>query len=160
MNDRPAADNRQLLENKHLSGAAWFYWIAALSVVNSLVAAFGGQWNFVVGLGITQFFDAIAHAVASEFGTEVRLFALPFDLGAAAVFVLLGVLARKRFVAAYVVGLMLYAADGLLFLLVQDWLGFGFHGLATVFIIGGLHACRQLRSLPEAGELAAACPSS
>ncbi|MCP4560303.1 MAG: hypothetical protein GY837_07230, partial [Bosea sp.] len=35
------------------SGANWFYWIAGLSIANSLVILFQGEWGFVVGLGIT-----------------------------------------------------------------------------------------------------------
>src|SRR5216117_2936789 len=36
------------------SGASWFYWIAGLSLINSIVAFTGGQWAFLFGLGITQ----------------------------------------------------------------------------------------------------------
>lgn len=35
-------------------GAGWFDWIAALSIVNSLISLFGGNWHLVLGLGITD----------------------------------------------------------------------------------------------------------
>ena len=37
-----------------LSGANWFFWIAGLSLVNSLIILFSGEWSFIVGLGATQ----------------------------------------------------------------------------------------------------------
>src|SRR5438067_7750738 len=40
-------------------GASWFYWIGALSIINTLVAMSGNGTRFIFGLGITQFIDAI-----------------------------------------------------------------------------------------------------
>ena len=48
------------------SGANWFFWIAGLSVVNSLAAFFDVEWGFIIGLGITQIVDGIAWVVAEE----------------------------------------------------------------------------------------------
>src|SRR5881394_752088 len=31
------------------SGASWFYWIAALSLINSISAASGSSWRFIIG---------------------------------------------------------------------------------------------------------------
>lgn len=36
------------------SGAHWFYWIAVLSLINSLVFHFGWNWSFFMGLAATQ----------------------------------------------------------------------------------------------------------
>ena len=58
------------LETQHASGANWFYWIAGLSVINSVIILAGGGWGFVVGLGITQFIDAIATVVVAETGAS------------------------------------------------------------------------------------------
>ena len=44
-------------------GANWFFWIAGLSVINSLIITFGGEMSFVIGLGITQFIDGISIAL-------------------------------------------------------------------------------------------------
>src|SRR5215469_2722671 len=40
--------------------AGWFDWIAALSIVNSVISLFNGSWHFVVGLGITELIDGLA----------------------------------------------------------------------------------------------------
>jgi hypothetical protein len=142
------------LEQQHVNGANWFYWIAALSLVNSAIIHFGGEWSFVIGLGITQFFDAIAAVVAAEAGAGAASLALAFaiaaDLAVAGAFVLFGVFARKRHTWAFVLGMLFYALDGLLFLLVGDWLSIGFHVFALIGLTGGLSASRKIvaRSAP------------
>lgn len=45
---------RQQLEQRMKSGANWFYWIAALSLVTSIISLAGGDWGFLVSLGVTQ----------------------------------------------------------------------------------------------------------
>ena len=42
------------LEQQHRAGSQWFYWIAALTLINTAGSVFGSSWGFVVGLGITQ----------------------------------------------------------------------------------------------------------
>ena len=54
------------------SGASWFYWIAGLSLINSISAASGSSWRFIVGLGITQIFDEFGN----HMGTGGRWVAL------------------------------------------------------------------------------------
>lgn len=131
-------------------GASWFYWIAALSVINSVVIHFHGQWGFAVGLGITQVFDAIAMGVGeaggSGAGMVATVIALGFDVFAAAVVALFGFLAAREKGWAFIVGGTLYAMDGLIFLIVQDWMGLGLHALALFFIANGFLALRELRA--------------
>jgi hypothetical protein len=153
--DTPAASDsdteRLKLETQHANGANWFYWIAALSLVNSAIIHAGGEWSFVIGLGITQFVDAVAAVVAMEVGADAVLLtkglAIGADLLVAGLFVLFGVFARRRRSWAFVVGMGLYALDGLLFLLVSDWLSIGFHAFALVGLAAGLSASRKLESL-------------
>lgn len=149
----PAAQ-REKLETQHKSGANWFFWIAGLSLVNSGVMLAGGQWGFIVGLGVTQFADAVGAAIAEEVGGGVGLRAtvFVFDAFVAGFFVLFGVLARKHHTWAFVTGMVLYAADGLLFLLVGDWLSLAFHGFALFGLFGGLAASRKLSSLARPAE--------
>src|SRR5690348_7668634 len=74
-----------------VSGAKWFYWIAALSMVNSLVAVFGGNFHFVLGLGITSVVDELAKRAGSA-GTILDFVINGFVAG---VFVLFGIFAVK-----------------------------------------------------------------
>ncbi len=124
------------------SGASWFYWVAALSLVNSIAAFTGSDWRFILGLGITQIFDAIGHEIASA----GKIVALLLDLIAAGVFVLFGVFANKCHLWAFIVGIVLFALDGLIFLLAQDWLGVGFHVFVLYCLFRGVQACRRLKT--------------
>jgi len=45
------------------SGARWFYWIAGLSMINSIAAMSNSSWSFLAGLGITQFIPGLALGV-------------------------------------------------------------------------------------------------
>jgi hypothetical protein len=129
------------------SGANWFFWIAGLSLVNSVIALAGGGTRFVLGLGITQIVDAIARQANMGTGVPVVV-----DIIAAGIFVPFGLQARKRQNWAFLVGMILYALDGLLFMLVKDILGIGFHLFALFFIYKGMKANEQLGAL-ERGAL-------
>src|ERR1051325_5187828 len=129
------------LQRKIKSGAGWFHWIAALSLINSVIAAAGAGWTFIVGLGVTQFLDAFAHGIESGAATVV---ALGLDVLVAGVFVFFGIFAGKRHTWAFLIGMILYGLDGLLFLLVSDWLSVGFHGFALYCIFKGFQSLREL----------------
>lgn len=144
--------DRAKLEQTFVGGANWFFWIAALSLINSAILLFGGGWGFVVGLGATQVVDAVVVMAAEEAGASSalapKLVALTVDAFVAGVFVLFGLFARKRYAWAFIVGMLLYTMDGLLFLVVSDWLSFGFHVFALFGIWGGYAACRKLAEVP------------
>ena len=127
------------------SGAGWFYWIAGLSLINSISMLSGSGWGFIVGLGITQVIDGLA----SELGSSGRLVALMLDLLAAGVFVFFGVFANKRYAWAFIVGMVLYALDGLIFVLVGDWLSAGFHVFVLLCILAGFSANQKLKGCPR-----------
>ena len=141
----PSVDQLRLA-NTARSGAGWFYWIAGLSVVNSIATLSGSSWGFIIGLGITQVFDALA----SNLGGSGKLVALVLDLLAAGVLVVFGVFANKGRAWAFVVGMILYALDGLIFLAVGDWLSVGFHVFALFCILAGFSANQKLRALQRA----------
>jgi len=146
-------EERLRLEKRFKEGANWFLWIAGLSLVNSIMLAIGGGWNFLIGLGITQFVDGFASVAAAYFGSEVstmiQILALIIDVGVAGVFALLGFLARKRHRWGFIVGMILYALDGLIFLIVPDFVSIGFHVFALFWMFTGLRASRRLGELEE-----------
>lgn len=139
--------NRQMIR----SGGDWFFWIAGLSLVNSLIAAFGGQWSFIIGLGVTQVIDGLAIVIIEEAeivnGSIILATALFLNVLVALFVVLFGILARKHMGWAFIIGMILYAFDGLLFFLVQDWLSVGFHVFALYCIYAGYSALRKLKFL-------------
>jgi hypothetical protein len=133
-----------VLEKQLRGGGSWFYWIAGLSLVNSVMALSGSGTRFVLGLGVTQIFDGLAQGFGSGAGLAV---AVVLDLLAAAVFVFFGVFANKRHTWSFIVGMALYALDGLIYLIGPDWLGVGFHAFVLFCLFRGFKACRALNAL-------------
>lgn len=138
-----AADDLEL-RRQISSGANWFYWIAGLSLVNSVISLFEGNWSFAVGLGITQIFDGIARAAVEEgVGNWIKYVFFTLDLIAAAVFAIFGVFANRAQSWAFVTGMILFALDGAILLFFGDVLGIIIHALALYFLVRGLLAARQ-----------------
>lgn len=132
------------------NGANWFFWIAGLSLVNTAIMHFGGNVQFVVGLGVTLFVDAIASEVVKnepQAHLIATIIAVGFSTFCSAVACLFGWLSRKRIIPLFALGMVIYFLDGLLFLLLQDWLSLAFHGYALFCMWGGLSAYRQFNQI-------------
>jgi hypothetical protein len=123
-------------EQKIVRGANWFYWIAGLSIVNSITLAFDAKLTFPVGLGITQVFDGIASGMRSDVARVVGFCA---DAFVAILVVLVGYLAR-RYRGVYLLGMVLYGLDGVINLVFKDWIGAGFHAFALFSMAHGVRA--------------------
>jgi hypothetical protein len=136
-----AVNARLRLEARFRSGANWFFWIAAMSLINSMVGFFGGQWGFVIGLGLTQVIDAM---LASQGPSVVGPL---LTAGVAGVFVACGHFAREGRRAAFIGGIVVYVLDSLIFVVVRDYLAIAFHGFALYCLIKGMHAKDQLDNL-------------
>jgi hypothetical protein len=141
-------ENKLRLEKRLSGGISWFYWVAGLSLVNSIIFLFGGQINFVIGLGITQVIDGISYGIAGELGANagmvIQIIAFLLDALVAGVFILFGVLA-KRHKWSFIVGMIVYALDGLIFILVSDYLSLVFHLIVLCGLFSGLGAYKQLQ---------------
>jgi hypothetical protein len=141
------------LEQRTQSGARWFFWIAALSLITSLVMLYGSHWGFILSLGITQIIDAIASQAGAGAGSIVKGIAFTLDLSVAGIFALFGVFAGKKHLWAFIAGMVLFGLDALIFLLAQDWLGIAFHAYALYCIFAGFRACRKLLALQAEAKL-------
>lgn len=144
------------------SGAHWFYWIAALSLITSIIVLTGNNWAFLVSLGITQFVDAVATAAAPRAGESVKIVALVFDVIAAGLFALIGYFASKRHSWVFIVGMALYALDALILALVMEspWLGLAFHAFALYSMFSGYRACARLNEWDGEAVMAGVAPDS
>jgi hypothetical protein len=141
------------LQRQMRSGASNFYWIAALSMGNSLFFFFSTRSSFVVGLGITQFLDTIVYNIAQSYPNSIRLIrgiGLVPDFFICSVFVLCGFLAGKGHRWGFIAGMILYSLDAILTLVSPDLFGFGFHLFFLWFLFSGLQAFNALKKLnPE-----------
>ena len=141
---------RQQAAQRARTGANWFYWIAGLTLINSLISAFGGEWNMIFGLGIGQVFMALGQGMAADGGGPGFVVAgLLMSGGALAMYVLWGWLAGRGRTVGFVAGMVFYGLDAGIFVVAGDWVGAGFHGFA-LFVIGrGFRAHRELMGMAE-----------
>ena len=138
------------LAQSYKSGANWFYWIAGLTIITSLIAFGGGGIRFLISLGITQLIDGVAEAISTEGGGAAKVVALVVSLLISGVFIIFGYLANQKMLWAYIAGMVLFALDGVLSLVVQDWIGVVAHGVVLFFLFRGFSAGRDLVSLEKA----------
>jgi hypothetical protein len=138
------------LTRRYRGGANWFYWIAGLTIVTSLIAAFGGGWRFLLSLGTTQIIDAVAQGLSTELGSAPKVIALVLDLVVTGTFVAFGYLAGKKYLWAYIAGMVVFLLDGLVTLVIQDWVGVIAHGVVLFFMFPGYQAGRALLSFEKA----------
>lgn len=139
MEPEQIAVERYKAEQTLKSAASWFWWIGALSVINTAMSLGGKQFTFTFGLGVAQ----IGDAWMSGEGPLLSTIGFFLSFGSSALFLLLGWLSRHTPVALPV-GIAVYALDALLFLFVQDWLGLGFHAFALFLIVSGWRAGRRM----------------
>jgi hypothetical protein len=138
VNERLAV-SKMVAATRARTGAKWFYWIAALSVINFLVL--GGQLHFGVGLGFTS----LVHGLAKRAGSTGHVVDIVINACAAGVFITFGYFATKVRKWAFLLGMALYLADGLLLVALRDILAVGFHTYALYAISRGLAAARQVQ---------------
>ena len=139
VNERMAV-SRMVAVGRIRAGAKWFYWIAGLSIINSLAVIFKANFHFVVGLGVSSLVDAFARRVGSA-GSVLDLIINGFIAG---VFVLFGAFAVKAQRWAFLAGMALYLFDGLLLVSVKQYLGVAFHAYALYAIYRGFIVTSQL----------------
>jgi len=133
-------------ENIVKAGAGWFLWVAGLSMVNSVLSLSGSGFRFIFGLGIAQIVDALAHQAGSS------AFALDLIINGfvAGVFVVFWSFARKGQNWAFLLGMALYAVDGLILITFKDFLGVAFHAYALFRIYSGMKLVPVLQRLQQA----------
>jgi hypothetical protein len=126
-------------------GASWFYTIAVLSGINSLLQVFDAKIHFIFGLGMTQVAGAVARQ--SSNGTAMLLVADGFFIG---LLVLCGKWAREKSQGAFLGGMIAYALDGVLLILFGVWIDAAVHAYALFRMWQGYAASRQLAQLERA----------
>ena len=67
--------------------------------------------------------------------------------GIAGLFALFGFFATKGHTWAFIVGMILYTGDALIFLMASLWLGLAFHVWVLIWLFVGLKSILKLKSL-------------
>ena len=129
--------------------ASWFDWIAALSIINSVISLSNGQWTFLLGLGITQVIDYLAQRSGSSRG---QLIGFAVTLLVAAFFWLMGRFAKQGQRWALIVGMFLYTLDGLVLVVGQAWLSVAFHAYVLFMLSRAFGAIKQYETAKHEAE--------
>jgi|GEM_PF-2837029 len=141
-------DPRPELRRRGRHGANWFLALAGLSLLDMVILVWQQDAKLPVGLGVLRLADLLIRAASNvapgvspgtwwgvTLGTAVM---------GALVLILVGWHSRRGHLRVYAAGLLGYAADGLLCLLLSDWQGLLFHGIALCGLCHGWAAFRQL----------------
>ena len=142
-----AAVARVALVQRVRNGGRWFYLIAGLSAVNFVFFVLGSSTGFALGTAIDWFLQGILEELADPSLAWVA------HVVVVAFFAFLGVRATAGAQWAFIVGGLVYALDGLIFLLVRDWLGIAVHAFALFAIVRATISLRRLRGTPHATTL-------
>ena len=152
--DGPLPSNREAevaeITQRMKRGANNFYWIAALSVINSILSMTGSGTYFVIGLAVTLIADGITIGLSEslpEAALIVKIVGLVVSVLIAGVFALFGFFAAQGKRWAFLVGMILYGIDGLLMLAFADWIGVLFHGFFLWGLFGGWRALGELQKM-------------
>ena len=128
--------------------------IAGFSLLNSVLLLFNVDMMFVIGLGATFVIDAFLYTARQESGGGamfvMTVIGLAINAAIIGLFLLLWWLARRGSRAAYITAGVLYLIDGTIFLLLQDWMGVGFHVFFLFLLVGGYNFVKRR---PEAEAL-------
>jgi hypothetical protein len=130
----------EIIEHSN-KAAQWFLIIAGFSLINSVMVYLGAEVNFVVGLGVTMFVDALLLATQGDLAGIAQMvfqtIGIGFNVGVLGIFYLIWKKSKQGGHLAYIIGTVLYLLDGLLFLLIGDWVGIAFHVFFLFFIVTG-----------------------
>lgn len=131
---------RHVTRTSVLHGADWFFWLAILSLINTLLVWYYKLPNTPIALGITQWLDG-----TNAFGASMSTQSLGLNILIAGVLAMFGLLARRGSDIAFVVGIFLYVLDAFLTVGQREFWGFGVHLIALFFLVKGLLASRHIR---------------
>src|SRR5689334_14074374 len=126
------------LEARIRNGAGWFYWMAAFSVINSVLVYTKAAFSFGLGLAVTVYRDDIARQVGGPTMTKH----IAINVAIAAFIATFSYFAGKRHGWAFIVGMILLGLDTVLAGLLDMWLNLAFHIWAMVSLFLGYRTLR------------------
>ena len=152
---------RMLLMKRAKDGVNWFYWIALLSTINTIIFVAGSQPNFFLGLGIVQLVNDYTASAANgaQIAPLMRWVAGAIDLLLGGIFVFFGYRGQRSYRNWIVAGIILYALDGMIFVAFSVWIGVIIHAFIIYNLVRGLRAMDQLKHIGPAREPAGNQPA-
>jgi hypothetical protein len=153
----------QVIENAQ-KAAGWFAAIALFSLINSVLVFLKTDVSFVVGLGVTLCVDAMTLGIREEFQDTtamiITVIGIIINLAFIGLFLLFWRLSKRGSRTAYIIGMIVYFLDGLIFLLAQDWVGIAFHLFFLFMLWGGYQAIKHRKKAQQILEASSAVPTT
>jgi hypothetical protein len=137
--------NLAVLKQHLANGANWFYWIAGLSLINLLIAIAGGKIHFIVGSSFVEVCSGVAEAA----GPILKSLAFIFSFLILGFYLFLGRYANRAAKWAFIIGMVIYGIDGLVYLLVEDFLPAAFHGYVLYKLYTGMAVIPEYLALQQ-----------
>jgi len=116
------------------NGASWFLWIAILSMINLVMLIANQNLQFIVGLGVNYFILGVMAGVGHSIGTNLLPLGYVLSFLFSGLFLFFWRKSKSENKTIYLIGLIVYGLDSLIFLFSKEWLGLGFH----IFVFFGL----------------------
>lgn len=128
-------------------GAHWFYWKAGLTVINSVLMMAGIYWQFFLGLAIPQLIHGFLIGFSQmEVSDGLSSFHGPVLVISFVSSILMGIIGKQASKAkkwAFILGIIIFSFDGLVYLLAFSIFGVIIHGYAIYRLSKGYSACIQ-----------------
>ena len=138
----PAQQVRDALKAAMKQTGSTFFWIAGLSVINTILVLTKANLMMLGGLGITLVVDVLF----SQSGAQLQPIGFGINFTIALMFVVLGMWAGKGSKVAFFVGMGLYALDACLYVFLQDPINIAFHGYFLYLIYNRFKSMRALKA--------------
>lgn len=140
--DAPPSASPHAEDRAHLArGASWFYWLAGLSLVNTILSASGASVVMIFGLGAS----ILMNGVAAAFGPVGVMLSYSLEFLMLVFYCVMGALAHRGHGWAFALGMLAYVGDAVITLFLQDWLILAVHGYVLFHLWRGFRACRAMQ---------------
>jgi hypothetical protein len=137
------SNHKLVLRQAQINAANYFFWIAALSVVNTVLILSNAKFTFAFSLGIV---DLVSY------GSPDKTIAIVFTAVMAAIFAGLGLAARTGNAAVFITGMTLYALDAILLIFLQDWIGIAVHAYILFRLFQGVKYSFAMKKIVQQEE--------
>lgn len=147
------ADQRRSSEKLMYAISNCFFLIAMLSLFSTIFTMTQLPFYFVYflfSLGITQYIDGLTISIlVPMLGTAGYVVGILINVIIVVFFCVLGYFGGDKKIWPFAVGLLLYAADMVFFIMVEDMVSIFFHILVLLILPWGIVAVRSLRKAEQ-----------
>lgn len=128
-------------QNKLISGgASWFLLIGIISMLNIIFFATKQDVQFILGLGINYIILGVADGIKQSLGLNLFPIAYVLTFLISTVFLFIWKNSKSESKTVYLIGLILYGLDSLIFVFSKEWWNLGFHIFAFLLLANGYNA--------------------